>query len=538
VAKHRQPTTTKWRPYVTTGIALNAATLFAFTYATDSHVTIDSMLAASTSIFVDGTKSITGNEEGTPFLRMADSFKGAYDQTRLGKGGSNVYVEYPRSLGPLTGFGDPTYNTSEGMATDETVKAVRQALKDYKPGDTIYVVGYSQGAGAVVKAIPELETPEFDGVDIQYVLASNPRRNDGGILTRLPAGVYLPILGVSFGGGTTPQDPDAKVLQVTRQYDGVADAPNFLFNIVADVNAIMGFYYLHSGYYKDVDPEDPRAIVTHSADGRITDVLIPAKVGELPLTMPLLALGVPRSIVEALDPFLRAIIETGYSRPAVVPSQPVPFQLVPPPSRWLSDLESVVTGATQTVQALTGTAPPPDPSAKETVDQRVMTVAAKGPESGSQDLDTKTLAVVGDTQTVVEEDTKTPVIVDETKPLAVVDDAKTVVEEDTKTPVVVDETKPVVAVDDTKPTTTATPANTQPAVKKAEPPRKPFGGWRPGDLLRKILHPQPKSGDAPSKSGPTSAPQPSAPASPPSAGPSDGTPGADANGNTAAAAAA
>jgi hypothetical protein len=533
VAKHRQPTTTKWRPYVTTGIALNAATLFAFTYATDSHVTIDSMLAASTSIFVDGTKSITGNEEGTPFLRMADSFGGAYDQTRLGKGGANVYVEYPRSLGPLTGFGDPTYNASEGMATDETVKAVRQALRDYKPGDTIYVVGYSQGAGAVVKAIPELEKPEFDGVDIQYVLASNPRRNDGGILTRLPAGVYLPFLGVSFGGGTTPQDPDAKVLQVTRQYDGVADAPNFLFNIVADVNAIMGFYYLHSGYYKDVDPKDPRAIVTHSADGRITDVLIPAKVGELPLTMPLLALGVPRSIVEALDPFLRAIIETGYIRPAVVPSQPVPFQLVPPPSRWLSDLESVATGATQTVQALTGTAPPPDPSAKDTAGQRVMTVAEKGPESGGQDLedplgttDSKDLVVDDTKPVVVVDDTTTPVVHD-TKTLTVVDDTKTVVDEDAK---------PVVVVDDVKPTTTATPAITPPAVKKAEPPRKPYGGWRPGDLLRKILHPKPKSGDTPPKSGPPSAPQPSAPASPPSADPSDGAPGADDNTSTAAAA--
>lgn len=516
MAKHRQPTTTTWRPYVTTGIALNAATLFAFTYATDSHVTIDNMLAASTSIFVDGTKSITGNEEGTPFLRMADSFGGAYDQTRLGKGGSNVYVEYPRSLGPLTGFGDPTYNASEGMATDGTVKAVRQALRDYKPGDTIYVVGYSQGAGAVVKAIPELEKPEFDGVDIRYVLASNPRRNDGGILTRLPAGVYLPFLGVSFGGGTTPQDPDAKVLQVTRQYDGVADAPNFLFNIVADVNAIMGFYYLHSGYYKDVDPEDPRAIVTHSADGRITDVLIPAKVGELPLTMPLLALGVPRSIVEALDPFLRAIIETGYVRPAVVPSQPVPFQLVPPPSRWLSDLESVVTGAAQTVQALTGTAPPPDPSAKDSPAQRVMTVAEKGQESGSQDLEDP----LGTTDS---ED-------------LVVDDTKTPVPHDTKTLTVVDDVKPAVVVDDVKPTTTATPANTPPAVKKAEPPRKPYGGWRPGDLLRKILHPKPKSGDAPPKIAPPSAPQPSAPASPPSAGPSDGAPGTDDNTATAAAA--
>ena len=50
--------------------------------------------------------------------------------------------------------------------------------------------------------------------------------------------------------------------------------------------------------------------------------------------MPLLQLGVPKDIVVALDPFLRAVIETGYDRPAgraTYPTEPVPFQLVPPP---------------------------------------------------------------------------------------------------------------------------------------------------------------------------------------------------------------
>jgi hypothetical protein len=63
LGKHRKPATKKWGRYVTTGVALEAATLFAFAYATDSHVPGASLLA-QTSIFVDGTKSITGNEEG------------------------------------------------------------------------------------------------------------------------------------------------------------------------------------------------------------------------------------------------------------------------------------------------------------------------------------------------------------------------------------------------------------------------------------------------------------------------------------------
>jgi predicted esterase len=151
VGKHSKPRRS-WGPYVTTGIALEAVAVFGFAYATDSHVSPPNLLAAT--IFVDGTKSITGNEEGVPFFRMADSFRGGYRQPVAD---DNVFVEYPRSLGPLTGLGDPTYDVSEGLATDGIVKAVKAAKADPNyQGETIYVVGYSQGAGAAANAIPIL----------------------------------------------------------------------------------------------------------------------------------------------------------------------------------------------------------------------------------------------------------------------------------------------------------------------------------------------------------------------------------------------
>jgi pimeloyl-ACP methyl ester carboxylesterase len=482
VAKHRQPTANKWAPYVTTGIALNAATLFAFTYATDSHVTIDSMLAASTSIFVDGTKSITGNEEGISPYRMADSFMGIYDRTAPGREGTNVFVDYPRSLGPLTGFGDPTYDASEGEATTKTVAAVETARKA-NPGDKIYVVGYSQGAGAASQAIAQLKADgaALHGDDnyylnnVEFVLAADPRRNDGGILARLPKGVYIPILGVSFGDGTSAQGTNAKILQVTKQYDGVADAPNYIFNVVADLNAVMGFYYLHSGYYKDVNlgeiPADGKIVTSGSAIGAdgeplVTDVLIKAPVGELPLTMPLLQLGVPRSVIEALDPFLRAIIETGYDRPEVAPSQPVPFQLLPPASKWLPDVQSVATGAVETGRALTGTAPVPSDPVVNNNKLTVTTFVEPGPVSG---------------QDVVEGQDPPP--------------------SDTPDP-------EDFVVDSSKAPTTPTQVKPKTTVNKF----KPFGGWKPGDLLRKIVHPQPMAGGS-SDDRHTTAPDP--PSQPP-----------------------
>ena len=429
LAQHRKPRRS-WGPYVTTGIALEAVAIFGFAYATDSHVSPTNLLAAS--IFVDGTKPVTGSEEGVPFFRMADSFQGAYDV-----GANNVFIEYPRSLGPITGLGDPSYDESEADAAAKIVAAVHQARADDADG-TIYVVGYSQGSGAAVKALDQLESEGFDTDNIEFVLASNPRRNDGGILTRLPRGVYLPVFGVTFGDGTTPES--TKVLQVTKQYDGVADAPNYIFNIAADANAVMGFYYLHPGYYKDVDPNDPSAIVTTSADGNVTDVLIPAPVGQLPLTRPLLQLGVPPTLVTAMDPFLRRVIETGYNRPdpnvpGSYPSEPVPFQLVPPPQRWLPDALSVAGGAIESVQLLAGAVQQPNTLVNNNV----------SPLEMKQSLPDVQLAAVDDEEPVVEEKQSEP-----------------------KTD---------------KPTTGTGPNKFQPA-------QLPKLSWRPDDLLRQLFPPK------------------------------------------------
>lgn len=339
----------KWGPFVTTGLAMEAAVFIGIGHTLSPPMMPVHLLSAS--IFVDGTKPVIGSEDGEPFLRMADSFQGRY------VGGDTVatFVDYPRSLGAATGLTDPTYDESEADAAAKIVRAVRQARAD-DPTGTIYVVGYSQGAGTVSSALAELESdPDFPTDNVQFVLASNPRRNSGGILTRLPPGVYVPLVGVTFGDGTTPER--TKVLQVSKMYDGISDSPDFVLNVAADANAALGFVFLHSGYYREVDPNDPTAIITTSADGLVTDALIPAPVGQLPLTMPLLQLGVSPQTVTALDPFLRAVIETGYERPdpatsASFPSEPVPFRLIPPPTRWLSDAQAVAQGAVQSAQLL------------------------------------------------------------------------------------------------------------------------------------------------------------------------------------------
>lgn len=346
----QKPRVKKWGPFVASGLAVEAAVLLGVGQALYAPPMPVHLLSAS--IFVDGTKPMLGPEDGVPFRRMADSFQGRYAAATT----DPVFVEYPRSLGLATGLTDPTYDESEVDAAAKIARAVRQARAD-DPTGTIYVVGYSQGAATVADALAELERdPDVNTDNIEFVLASNPRRNSGGILTRLPPGVYLPLVGVSFGEGTDPER--TRVLQISKMYDGVSDAPDFVLNIAADANAVMGFVFLHSGYYQEVDPDDPTAIVTTTADGLVTDKLIPTPVGQLPLTMPLLQLGVPPELVTAMDPFLRAVIETGYQRPdptvaGSFPSEPVPFRLVPPPTRWISDAQSVTSGAVRSAQQLT-----------------------------------------------------------------------------------------------------------------------------------------------------------------------------------------
>ncbi|WP_234835146.1 PE-PPE domain-containing protein [Mycolicibacterium stellerae] len=358
---------------MTAALALEVVGLFGFAYLTDSHVPGISPLAA-TSIFIDGTKDILPTDDSQAPDRMRNALGGAYDQCGAGSTGpcaNNKYIDYSRDFGILTGGAG--YNESKLEATNMTIAAIREAQADptYTPGDGIYVVGYSQGANAssdVIKAAEELNsdadpTNDLDLSDVTFVMLGNGARNDGGLWARLPAGVYVPFLGLSFGASTNPvtpsDDPNApNVILITKQYDGAGDVPRYmLLNPVADLNAAMGFFYVHNGYYQDVDVDldndgdvDEADVVLAEADdehyivtknGNVTDIVIINQPGDLPITQPLKALGVPDDVILAIDPILRWMIEAGYDRVpdgGTYPSEPVHIGLFPKPGKIFKDL--------------------------------------------------------------------------------------------------------------------------------------------------------------------------------------------------------
>ncbi|WP_234880054.1 PE-PPE domain-containing protein [Mycolicibacterium litorale] len=365
---------------ITTGMAMPIAALFGLSYATDSHLAGINP-AAATSIFIDGTKDIlpTNDPQGTD--RMRDALNGAYDlEDNDGPKGKNVYIDYPRGFGVLTGLTDPTYDESRGIAKDKTIQAIKDAQNDpaYK-GDAIYVVGFSQGANAASDVVAQLEKENYDASKVTFVMVGNGARNDGGLWARLPAGVYVPFIGLSFGASTNPapsNDPNApQIILISKQYDGASDVPKYVMNPLAWANAAMGFLYVHNGYYQDVDIsdldtnkdgrisddeiaaqqlEDPgKYIITRN--GNITDVVIRNEVGDLPLTRPLRDLGVPEDVIKALDPLLRAIIETGYDRPVdggLYPSKPVLLDGMPGIDQWITDFKAIAAGMKQTEKNL------------------------------------------------------------------------------------------------------------------------------------------------------------------------------------------
>lgn len=114
-------------------------------------------------------------------------------------------------------------------------------------GNSVVVFGYSQSAAIAtneINALMAMGAPHAG--QLSFVLASNPNAPDGGILARFP-GFYIPFLDVPFTGATPPNSPYPTSMY-TIQYDGVANAPQYPLHVLSDLNALMGYFYLHPTY--------------------------------------------------------------------------------------------------------------------------------------------------------------------------------------------------------------------------------------------------------------------------------------------------
>ena len=112
--------------------------------------------------------------------------------------------------------------------------------------DHLVIYGYSQGAiiaNREKRKLAEQYPAGTTAPDIDFVLSGDVNLPNGGLLARFP-GLYIPILDLSFNG-PEPTDTQFDTVVITRQYDGFADFPLYPLNLVADLNALLGFVYVH-----------------------------------------------------------------------------------------------------------------------------------------------------------------------------------------------------------------------------------------------------------------------------------------------------
>lgn len=175
----------------------------------------------------------------------------------------------------------------------------------------VTVVGMSQGAmvADILMARWALDPLAPLASEVRFVVMGDPFR---GILRAFAAGTTIPLVDLTV---VRPVDTPYDVDVVVGEYDGLADPPDRWWNLLADLNAIMGLQFVHgSGLVELADPAQSILLsrVTNAAGGTTSTYLLPTRI--LPLTMPLRVMGMSSEFVDQLDAVLRPIVDSAYVR--------------------------------------------------------------------------------------------------------------------------------------------------------------------------------------------------------------------------------
>jgi PE-PPE domain len=255
----------------------------------------------------------------------------------------------------LSGLFDLTYDQSvrAGVADLEAAMAEH-------PNDHLVIYGYSQAATIANLEKQRLAEQYPEGTkapDIDFVLGGDLNLPNGGLEARFP-GLYIPILDWSFNG-PEPTDTQFDTVVVTRQYDGVADFPLYPLNVISLLNAVLGFFYVHLNGFDVSLPPDPRK-TSPAYQGRYGDTdYYFFETEDLPLFGPLRTLGVPKPVIDVVEPVFREVVELGYDR-SIRPWEPTPARLIPPldPATVAGDLVDAIGEGITNAAALIGSPAP------------------------------------------------------------------------------------------------------------------------------------------------------------------------------------
>ncbi|OBF43706.1 PE family protein [Mycobacterium sp. 852002-50816_SCH5313054-b] len=246
----------------------------------------------------------------------------------------------PEQFWPVTPqLGSMTFGQSVAKGVTLLNNALLGPTGVITQGNSAVVFGYSQSATIATNEINALLAAgsTIPANQLSFVLIGDPNNPVGGLLERFP-GFYIPFLDVAFNGAT-PQSPWHTSVY-TYQYDGIADAPQYPLNLVSDLNAFMGYFFVH-GQYPLLTATQVGTAVPLPTNGGNTDYYM-FMTQNLPLLEPIRAIpyaGPP--IADIFQPDLRVLVDLGYAdygaganyanipTPAGLLDIPNPFTVIP-----------------------------------------------------------------------------------------------------------------------------------------------------------------------------------------------------------------
>ncbi|MGE2692039.1 PE-PPE domain-containing protein [Mycolicibacterium pulveris] len=359
-------------------------------------LTMVSTVPPAVQLAADKTALVMGGVTvPTPDEAYIDAVKNQFiAQTHPGQDIDYVAVTTPGELWPATGVarligwavGDPRvwgpggsgwpdepwwklsglFDLTPNQSVNAGVTSLEAAMAAHG-NDNLVIYGYSQSAtiANIVKRRLAAKYPdETTAPDIDFVLGGDSNLPNGGLHARFP-GLYIPILDWTFDGAELTDTPFTTFV-ITRKYDGLADFPLYPLNIIATLNALMGFVYLHTNPFDVALPADPTTSPAYQGASGTTSYYL-FDTGNLPLFEPFRDLGVPEALIDVVEPFFRFLVELGYDR-TIAPWEPTPARLIP-----LLDPRDVVVGLVDAIGecinnalALVGVPPPVRASAAVT----------------------------------------------------------------------------------------------------------------------------------------------------------------------------
>lgn len=247
---------------------------------------------------------------GTPSLHdsvMSELLGGAlrdYDQ--------RVSVDWPAQARPYTGETDMTLGQSIEIGTANLDAQIDSALAQLErdadgnllEGEEVTVVGLSAGSLVVTETLRDMTTddeedPEADALNV-VVVADSSRQE---IIDDTEE--YNPEYDYTY---RPPPQTVYDTVEVTGEYDGMADFPDRWWNLTAIQNAMAGSLFVHvPTMFSDLSevPKQNTTVTENALGGTTVRYLVPAETLPLVQANPSLA---PR------EAELRAQIDKGYSR--------------------------------------------------------------------------------------------------------------------------------------------------------------------------------------------------------------------------------